>query len=306
MPICERAALTTAEPFTEVPLEGRSSPRLGVLPGMRTLPSSADQVFGPTTPSTPRPAAHGRAAIALTQRRLRGGAGAAGRGSGRGAADPGAAAEGVPGLGAHHAVHADAGGGLQGADRRGRGPAEAAVDRDRRAGGVELLLEGPHRVATVALAQLGLRGRGARGTRGGARGPLGAGQGAPRPGADHAVHADAGGGLLVLDGAQGSRAEDAVGPERRAVGVESFLEVLDRVTAGAETQLDGGELGLGGRREGRGGAADGAGHRRGGGLGGGRGGAGEGCGGGDGADDGGAPDTLADRGGEPAVVDHGT
>src|SRR5699024_5614101 len=68
-------------------------------------------------------------------------------------------------------------------------------------------------------------------------------------------------------------------------------------------ELDGRELGLGGRDEARGDAADGGGRRR---LSAGRSAAGEDRGGGDGADHGGPSDAPTHGSGEPPVVDHGT
>src|SRR5699024_9979178 len=225
--------------------------------------------------------------------------------------DAHAAVQRVPRLRADHGVHADAGRGLQGTHRRAGGGAEDPVDRQRGAGAVELLLQGGHGGAAIALAQLRLRPGG--GGRGG-----GTGQRVPGLRAHHAVHADAGAGLTVLHGPQGRGAEDAVDLQRGAVGIQALLEVGHGRAPRPEAQLDGRVLGLGGRggarsdaRDGAGGGArgdaadgsDGRGGRR---LGGGRGTSGE-CGGrGDGAYDGGASDTPTHRGGEPSVIDHGT
>src|SRR5699024_10769302 len=62
--ICARAALTIACPRTE-PTESRSSSRPPEPEEMRTSLSRAFQVLGPTTPSTPIPAADCRARTAL-------------------------------------------------------------------------------------------------------------------------------------------------------------------------------------------------------------------------------------------------
>src|SRR5699024_9995531 len=145
----------------------------------------------------------------------------------------------------------------------------------------ESALQGRHGAAAAAVTQLRLRGgRAGRGS-----GGQTAGQGVPGLRTDHAVHADAGRGLTVLDGPQGRGAEHAVDLQARAVGVQTLLEVGDGAAAGAEPQLHRGVLSTGGRDGGRG-RGD-----RGGGPGGRRGGGGGGrgrlCGGGGAAGEGG-------------------
>src|SRR5699024_8786154 len=64
------------------------------------------------------------------------------------------AVQGVPGLGADDAVHADPGGGLQSAHGARGAAAEDAVDGDRGAAGVQARLERPHGGSPVALTEL--------------------------------------------------------------------------------------------------------------------------------------------------------
>src|SRR5699024_6218969 len=64
------------------------------------------------------------------------------------------AVQGVPGLGADDAVHADPGGGLQSAHGARGAAAEDPVDGDRGATRVQLRLERLHGSAAIALAEL--------------------------------------------------------------------------------------------------------------------------------------------------------
>src|SRR5690606_15934150 len=166
---------------------------------------------------------------------------------------------------------------------------------------VQARLEGLHGAAAGTLAELRLAGRGRDGPAGGRA----LAQGGPGQGADDTVHAQTCGGLRCVHRTQRRGAEDTIDLQAGALGVELLLEVAHGGAASALAQLDGG-VGGGGREDRGRGSADGAGGGGGRSLRRGRGAAGEGCGGRDGADDGDASDPTTHRGGEPAIVDHGT
>src|SRR5699024_1788842 len=178
-------------PRAESPTDPRSSSRPPEPVEMRTSLSRAFQVLGPTTPSTPIPAADCRARTALAVPLPK---------------TPSTAIEAPLAVSADWSVFTAAPRShwrsFGGPTERGGAAAEDPVDGDRGATRVQLRLERLHGSAAIALAELRMPHGGRRcGRRGGAARADGEALAQRRPGigADDGVHADACAGLQGPD-----------------------------------------------------------------------------------------------------------